>query len=301
MVTYTVTIENPGVEPVTVNSITDSVDGGDPLDVTVVDGPITATTCATGVEIEPGASLTCTFDIEVTGDGSSDVFDVVTVVATDDEGNPVEADDDEQTPVAPVADLGIVKDADVTQVRTGDEVTYTLTVTNAGPSLASDLTVTDELPDGLELVGAEGEDWDCAASSASTVACDRLGLEAGASATIAVTARVDAEPGTLVNTADVTAETPDPDDSDNSDDATVEVVEDPEPTPPIEVGGETQTPAPGPTRVTPTVTSTQAPAQPLAFTGANTWVLLLAAGLLGATGLGLVATGRVTRRRPSGS
>ncbi|MEZ5269693.1 MAG: hypothetical protein R2789_14375 [Microthrixaceae bacterium] len=53
-VTYTVDVANIGVEPVTLDSLTDTVDGGDPIDVSIVAEPISATTCELGVQIAPG-------------------------------------------------------------------------------------------------------------------------------------------------------------------------------------------------------------------------------------------------------
>src|SRR5262249_31054614 len=44
---------------------------------------------------------------------------------------------------APVADLQITKDDGVTEVRPGQTVTYTITVTNNGPSTATNAVVTD--------------------------------------------------------------------------------------------------------------------------------------------------------------
>ena len=53
------------------------------------------------------------------------------------------------------ADLSIIK-SHTGAARVGDQLTFTLEVSNAGPSVARDVVVTDELPKGLTYVVAEG-------------------------------------------------------------------------------------------------------------------------------------------------
>ena len=59
------------------------------------------------------------------------------------------------------ADLQVTKTADETDLRVGDTVTFTVTVTNAGPSVARDIEVTDT-PAGLRATSAtaSGGDFD---------------------------------------------------------------------------------------------------------------------------------------------
>ena len=292
-VTYTVDVANIGVEPVTLDSLTDTVDGGDPIDVSIVAEPISATTCELGVQIAPGDTYSCTFDIEVLGDGSSDVFDVVSATVSDDEENPAEDSDDEQTPVDPVADLGITKTADSQEVNSGDQVSYTLTVDNDGPSTATEVTVTDELPEGLALVsvdGDEGEEWDCDASTDEVVSCRLLALAAGESATLTVVAAVDSDPGTIRNTVVVASETPDPDDTNNTDDEDVDVVAEPvqtTTTTPVTVESETAVPP-----ASPNTSGGSASSTPLAFTGGSALLLSLGGLVVLLVGAALVVLQR---------
>ena len=51
----------------------------------------------------------------------------------------------------------------------GDDV-ITLAVTNAGPSQATGVTVTDTVPEGLTYVSASGNGWVCA-EDAAVVTC----------------------------------------------------------------------------------------------------------------------------------
>lgn len=117
--------------------------------------------------------------------------------------------------VTPVADLSIVKTVSVSPAAVNDEVTYTLTVENHGPSAASQVTVTDALP--AELIDVTTATAGCAIAD-GTFSCATASIVAGAVVEYRFTARVD--PGTssssVTNTAEVTSTTPDPDGTDNS-------------------------------------------------------------------------------------
>ena len=71
-------------------------------------------------------------------------------------------------------------------VRAGENATYSLTVTNAGPSTADTLSVTDTLPAGMTVVSLAGDGWTCTLAS---LTCARPSLAPGSSV-IAVVARV---------------------------------------------------------------------------------------------------------------
>ncbi len=88
------------------------------------------------------------------------------------------------------ADLSITKTDGVTEVTTGSTVTYTITVSNAGPSAVSGAAVVDVLPAGLSGTGLN--------TTTGTLA-------AGASQVFTVTATVTATAGSISNTATVTA------------------------------------------------------------------------------------------------
>ncbi len=92
-VTFTVTVANTSVEPVTLTSLADDV-FGDLLDPE--NGLVTANTCpAQPAEIAAGGTLSCSFEAFVEGDaGDPDHLNTVTATAVDDEGNPASDDDD---------------------------------------------------------------------------------------------------------------------------------------------------------------------------------------------------------------
>lgn len=103
--------------------------------------------------------------------------------------------------------IGVVKDDSVKQVSPGDEVTYTISVTN--PLLTETLTgavVTDELPSGTEFVSASNG----GTNKDGQISWALPDLTGGETVNVAVTVRVLSTIATteLVNTANVTA--PDP-------------------------------------------------------------------------------------------
>jgi uncharacterized repeat protein (TIGR01451 family) len=78
------------------------------------------------------------------------------------------------------ADLQLTKTADRKTVKIGETVTYTITLTNLGPDVATDIVFGDPLPDQLNLVEST-----CGAVSAF---CTVASLPSGASATLTVVA-----------------------------------------------------------------------------------------------------------------
>jgi uncharacterized repeat protein (TIGR01451 family) len=89
------------------------------------------------------------------------------------------------------SDLGIEKSADIDVAGPGDEVTYSLRVTNHGPSDAADIdSVADALPDGLTFVGASDGG---ALSPDGTVRWPAFDLAAGAHRVLTVSATADAD------------------------------------------------------------------------------------------------------------
>ena len=54
------------------------------------------------------------------------------------------------------ADLEVIKIVSNKNPHNGDTITWTITVTNNGPGIARDVTVTDKLPDGLRFISSNG-------------------------------------------------------------------------------------------------------------------------------------------------
>ncbi len=103
-----------------------------------------------------------------------------------------------------------------TPVLAGQNATFDLSASNAGPSDATGVSVTDTLPAGMSFVGFTGTGWSCTATG-RTVVCDRSTIAAGATApVITLTAQVSpsvpvtlpAGTTTLVNNASIDSSTP---------------------------------------------------------------------------------------------
>ncbi len=109
------------------------------------------------------------------------------------------------------ANLRIAKGVSNPQPAGGEIITYTLTATNDGPSVATPVTVNDALPAGLTLV-------DSVASQGSyTTGIWNVGtLANGENATLSIRARYSATGSAVTNTATVSSPLPDPDPSDNT-------------------------------------------------------------------------------------
>ncbi|WP_147277700.1 Ig-like domain-containing protein, partial [Flavobacterium glaciei] len=117
------------------------------------------------------------------------------------------------TPVpVPQANVGLVKEIDRIGPLVGSNVTFTLTASNAGPSEATGVVVTDQLPSGYAYVSDNGG---TATAEASGLVTWTIGtLANGANATLTITATVLAT-GDYGNTATITATEADPDTDDN--------------------------------------------------------------------------------------
>jgi len=102
---------------------------------------ITATVTSAGVKINTA---------EVT---ASDLFDPDSAVNNHD---PTEDDQASVavTPLPEFADLGLTKTVDNATPNVGDTITFTITLSNAGPANATNVIVSDPLPAGLALVSA---------------------------------------------------------------------------------------------------------------------------------------------------
>ncbi|MBK6405965.1 MAG: DUF11 domain-containing protein [Holophagales bacterium] len=107
------------------------------------------------------------------------------------------------SPSATTADLQVTKTASAASIQPGDYVTFTITVTNNGPSTATGVTVTDPIPTSLTYVSATPSAGSCS-YSAPTVTCSLGSLANGASATITLVATGTAV-GLPVNVATVAA------------------------------------------------------------------------------------------------
>ena len=171
--------------------------------------------------IANGGSATVLVTVHVDPSRTADLSNTATVSASTTDPTPADDQATETTTVATSADLSIAKSTAATTVAQGSTVAYTLVVSNAGPSDAQAVVVSDPLPAGTSFVSATGG----GSESGGTVTWNLGTVAAGGTVTVQVTLGVDpgAALGALDNTASVTSTTPDPDGGDLASTASVDV------------------------------------------------------------------------------
>ena len=110
------------------------------------------------------------------------------------------------------ADLDVIISADSSKVKRGENLTYTVEVTNNGPDAAEDVVLTDDLPSSVNFVSVNGT----GCSGTTNITCQLDDLNSGASKTVSITV----SPFTgrkVTNAVSVTSSTTDPDSGNNND------------------------------------------------------------------------------------
>jgi len=179
-----------------------------------------------------GQTVTCTSTAAIAGSGSFPPISVTVAVAQSassfltntasvaggGEVNTANDSASDATTMVSQADVAVTKTASSGMVAVGSNVTFTVTATNNGPSDASGVQVTDQLPAGLTYVSSTPS---AGTYTSGTGVWDIGTLANGGSATLALTATMTTT-GTVTNTASKTAETEtDPNAGNNSASVTI--------------------------------------------------------------------------------
>lgn len=120
----------------------------------------------------------------------------------------------EGTTVLGLTDLSITKTDDPDPVFVGKTLTYKLKVVNNGPSVATGVTVVDDLPPSVTPLTVSSNGGNCAQTSGGDVTCYLGSLVPGAEVCITITVTPN-QAGTIVNTATVTGNERDPNPGNN--------------------------------------------------------------------------------------
>ena len=209
--TYTLLATNDGPQDTTGVTVVDTL----PVGVTFVSASAGCTELGGVVTCDVGAFASGVV-AELTIVVTADVEGVITNTATV-SGNVYDPLPDnntvsqETTVIVRQADLGITKTDAPDPVRVGDELTYTLLVTNNGPQDATGVTVVDTLPAGVTFADAP----DCT-HDAGFVTCIIGDLASGAVAERTIVVVAPLEEVTLTNTAEVIGNELDPHHENNS-------------------------------------------------------------------------------------
>ncbi len=167
----------------------------------------------TGVSLPAGA--TCSFGVTVSIPASTLPGSYTnTTSKLRSAGVPIEDPAVASLTVVGAADLALAKTDSPDPVAATELLTYTVTVTNLGPSVAQGVVVSDTLPAGVTFVSTSG----CAEDAGGVPTCTLGTIAAGAFKQYTITVSVDASTlGIITNTASVAATTPDPDLGNNAD------------------------------------------------------------------------------------
>src|SRR5262249_32726501 len=122
---------------------------------------------ATTVTLPVNATVTFTFTVQINPSATGTLTNTATVTAPAGVTDPTPANNSasDSDSLTPQADLAITKDDGVTSVVPGTSTTYTIVVSNAGPSTAVAQPVTDNFPSAITSVS-----WTAVASPGSSVA-----------------------------------------------------------------------------------------------------------------------------------
>ena len=237
-VTFTLTVQNNGPDAAAGTQITDTLPAGLAF-VSASPGCSAAgstITCDIGaLPDEATSTLTITAQVASTAAGQT-LTNVASVSSTTSDpvssNNTASADVGVGTPPTPPQqspppspspsrpDLVATKSASPTTIKVGENVTFTLRVTNQGSGSATGVTLTDSLPTGLAVVSLPP-----GCTGTATITCTVGSLSAGASRSFQVVVRAEAAAGgqSLVNRVTATGDQSDPTPANDAAEATVKV------------------------------------------------------------------------------
>lgn len=226
VLTYTVSVSNAGPDEAPDVAMTDMLSADVSFQSVVASQgscqhSAGTVTCDFGA-LASGASATANIDVipQVGGDLSN----TAAVSSGSNDPNP---DDNTVTITTSVdgssttSDLSVTKVSDASEVLVGETVTYTITVSNAGPDDAEDVVVEDQLPTAVTFESVSTTQGSCGHSN-RLVSCDLGTVANNGSATVTIEVTAD-EAGDLVNTAVVRSGSSDPDPDDDDDTTTMSV------------------------------------------------------------------------------
>jgi uncharacterized repeat protein (TIGR01451 family) len=183
-------------------------------------------TCDFGT-VEAGDSRTITVTKTTTAGDCPNIHNEVTVGASNEAQADQGDNSDDADIVVDCPDLEVVKSGNG-PISAGEDAIFTITVTNHGPGTAFDVTLTDDLPAGVEwaLGGANALECQIVAGTPDVLDCDFGTLGVDTSKSVTLTGETDAaDCGSIPNLAEAFASNEDTetDQFPNSDDATIVV------------------------------------------------------------------------------
>ncbi|MBD1936322.1 DUF11 domain-containing protein [Microcoleus sp. FACHB-68] len=221
-IAYTITVTNNGTSTVNSVTVTDPIPAGitNPTYTPSTGTYDPATGAWTGLTLATGQSITLTINATVAANATGTLTNTATVAPPAGVTDPNNTNNQSQdtTEIIPPADLAVTKTVDNPNPTVGQTINYTVTLTNTGPSTATNVAITDQIPAGLTFVSSTPSQG----TYDNTTGLWTVGTVAnGAAVTLTITATVNTT-NPITNTATISAsDQPDPDPTDNTGTVTV--------------------------------------------------------------------------------
>ena len=215
-VSYTLTVANSGPDPALDVILTDALPPNTTF-VSLVQNSGPTAGCTTGSTVECvipalGNGVTAVFTLTLRIGNTTSVSNTAQVRTSSFDTDPADNTSTAVTTVTPVADLAVTKSAPATATA-GQTLAFTITATNAGPSSATNVTITDVLPAGTtfgSVTQNSGPAFTCG-HAGGTVTCTVAAFAPAATATFTIVVNVaPATTGALANSATISSTTTDP-------------------------------------------------------------------------------------------
>lgn len=208
-ISYGITVSNAGPDAATAIELRDVLPPGTAfVSIAQNSGPAASCALAGGTvvceNLALGMNQSATFTLVLDPGANTQVTNTATVRTENFDTDPSDDMSSVTTNVTPVADLAVSKTGPAT-VTAGTNAVYTVTITNLGPSTATDVVLTDVFAGDATFVSVTPS------AGCTGTTCTIAALAAGATATFTYTFQVaSGATGTLDDTASVASPTPDP-------------------------------------------------------------------------------------------
>jgi uncharacterized repeat protein (TIGR01451 family) len=224
-VSYTINVANVAGGAAANAQLTDTIPAGTTfVSFQQTTGPTfscsgTSTITCTNASFAASATATFTLVVSTTASATGSVSNTANVSTSTTDTNGGNNSSTAVTTLTASADIAVTKSGPATAAA-GSDISYLISISNAGPSDAQSVSLTDTIPAATSFVSINqntGPAFNC--SGTTTVTCTIATLAANASATFTLTVHVNSG-GSIANTATGSSTTSDPNSANNSSTAT---------------------------------------------------------------------------------
>ncbi|GAB4144070.1 MAG: hypothetical protein OHK0017_02210 [Patescibacteria group bacterium] len=193
--TYTIKVTNKGPSKVQSLKLTDTIpDQIENSEFKVEVGQYDESSKIwSNIDLAAGQSIELVLNAKVKRSAEGDIVNQVSVEAPEGTTDPDLSNNqaEDLTKVNPLADLELKKTSSGKFIS-GTEASYTLKVTNQGPSRAKGpITIKDKMPNGVSFVRAEGSEWTCTQDAGMVTCVSNNELQDGQSREVKLIVKVE--------------------------------------------------------------------------------------------------------------